>query len=78
MRMVQQLNGTMMICGFGADNIGRKVFDLKITNSWPILSINTQQPQFFRNWDGVVSQIQNPFQHRDMGFGNPQTTKYEK
>lgn len=61
--MAQQLNGTIMIGGFGADSIGRKVFDLKITNSWPILSISTQQPQLFRNWDGVVSQIQNPFQH---------------
>lgn len=52
-----------MIGGFGADNVGRKVFDLKITNSWPILSISTKQPQFFRNLDGVISQIQNPFQH---------------
>jgi len=35
-----------MIGSFGTDNIGRKVFDLKITNSWPIISISTKQSQF--------------------------------
>ena len=44
--MTQQLNGTIMIGSFGTDNIGRKVFDLKITNSWPIISISTKQSQF--------------------------------
>ncbi len=52
-----------MICGLDTNNVSRKVFDLKITNSWPLLSISTKQPQFFRNWEGVISQIPNPFQH---------------
>jgi hypothetical protein len=61
--MSQKQNGTVMICGYGSDNIARKVFDLKITNTWPIISISTKLPQFFRNWDGQITQIQNPNQH---------------
>ncbi|MEK7532127.1 MAG: hypothetical protein AAB579_00770 [Patescibacteria group bacterium] len=40
----QQLNGTIMIGGSGADGVCRKVFDLKITSTWPIISISTKQP----------------------------------
>lgn len=61
--MTQQLNGTIMIGGSGINGICRKVFDLKITSTWPIISISIKQPQFFRNWDGTTTQIQNPFQH---------------
>ncbi|MBD3360058.1 MAG: hypothetical protein GF365_05130 [Candidatus Buchananbacteria bacterium] len=61
--MSNKLNGTIMIGGFGPDNIGRKVFDLKITNSWPIISISTKQPQFYHDWNGKVNKIDPPNQH---------------
>lgn len=33
-------NGTIMILGPDINNVGRKVFDLKITQTFPIISIN--------------------------------------
>lgn len=61
--MAKKLNGTLMVCSFGNDNTARKVFDLKVTNTWPILSISKKHPQFFRDNSGKTIPIVKPFQH---------------
>lgn len=61
--MKRKHNGIILIGGFGQDGTGRKVFDLKVTNTFPIISINTQEPQFFVNADGEITEFSIRNQH---------------
>ena len=43
--------------------MGKKVFDLKITDSWPILTIDANQPQFFMDSTGNLTNSKICYQH---------------